>query len=223
MWRGAAIAMIFINHIPRNILSFFTSGNWGLSDNADLFVFLSGLSLAGVLMARHAESRESGFRYTVSRGFTLYVAHLGLMLAVAMVCAIYLAVMQSDALAKYMIMRPIFTQTDLVVGKIVTLTYLPRLMDILPMYMTMIVMTGFVIALVRHQEWFRAVLHSRSLIAVSVTLVAVGVAGAAPWAFTISFPTGGPCLRYCGHIPINRAWLCSAIFIFWPARIWLTS
>ncbi|MBM3577754.1 MAG: hypothetical protein FJX40_08830 [Alphaproteobacteria bacterium] len=45
-WRGAALVTILINHIPGNILGNFTPRNFGFSDSAEAFVFLSGLSVA---------------------------------------------------------------------------------------------------------------------------------------------------------------------------------
>jgi hypothetical protein len=44
-WRGAALATIFINHIPGNMLGYLTPRNFGFSDSAEAFVFLSGLSV----------------------------------------------------------------------------------------------------------------------------------------------------------------------------------
>jgi hypothetical protein len=42
--RGLALAMIFIDHIPGNLLSQITLRNFGFSDAAELFVLLSGFS-----------------------------------------------------------------------------------------------------------------------------------------------------------------------------------
>ncbi len=45
-FRGLALVMIFANHVPGNPLSALTQRNWGLSDSADVFVLLAGLSSA---------------------------------------------------------------------------------------------------------------------------------------------------------------------------------
>jgi hypothetical protein len=45
-WRGVALVTIFINHIPGNILGNLTPRNFGFSDSAEAFVFLSGLSVS---------------------------------------------------------------------------------------------------------------------------------------------------------------------------------
>lgn len=47
-WRGVALVMIFINHIPGLDYSFLTLRQFAISDAAELFVFLAGCSLAFV-------------------------------------------------------------------------------------------------------------------------------------------------------------------------------
>jgi hypothetical protein len=44
-WRGLALVVILIEHIPRNVLDSLTPQNFGFSDAAEAFVFLSGVSL----------------------------------------------------------------------------------------------------------------------------------------------------------------------------------
>ena len=41
-FRGVALLFIFIDHIPRNFLAFFTLHNFGFSDAAEMFVGLAG-------------------------------------------------------------------------------------------------------------------------------------------------------------------------------------
>ena len=45
-WRGAVLVFIFVNHIPGNLLEHLTPRNYGFSDAAEAFVFISGLSVA---------------------------------------------------------------------------------------------------------------------------------------------------------------------------------
>src|SRR2546427_13061158 len=45
-WRGLALLMIFIDHVPENVFQHVTQKNFGFSDAAELFVFLSGVSIA---------------------------------------------------------------------------------------------------------------------------------------------------------------------------------
>jgi hypothetical protein len=48
LFRGFANWAIFLDHIPNQILSSLTTRNYGFSDAADLFVFISGYTAAFV-------------------------------------------------------------------------------------------------------------------------------------------------------------------------------
>ena len=75
--RGVALVMIFVNHVPGTVFEFVTSRNFGFSDAAEGFVFLSGLSAvlayAGGLAARPL---WPGVRRVWKRAWTLYLVHL---------------------------------------------------------------------------------------------------------------------------------------------------
>ncbi|MDJ1158641.1 OpgC domain-containing protein [Chelatococcus sp. SYSU_G07232] len=45
-WRGPILAIIFVNHVPGNLLEHATPRNFGFSDPAEAFVFLSGLAVS---------------------------------------------------------------------------------------------------------------------------------------------------------------------------------
>jgi len=45
-WPGFALRTMFIDHLPENIFQYVTLANFGFSDAAELFVFLSGASVA---------------------------------------------------------------------------------------------------------------------------------------------------------------------------------
>ena len=51
-WRGAVLIVILIDHMPGNPLEHFTPRNFGLSDSAEAFVFLSGLTVGLIYMPR---------------------------------------------------------------------------------------------------------------------------------------------------------------------------
>ncbi len=75
--RGFALATIFINHIPGNVVEPLTSKNFGLSDSAELFVLLAGISAAFAYYGRFsAGERLVASARAVKRAGTLYVAHL---------------------------------------------------------------------------------------------------------------------------------------------------
>ena len=59
-WRGLALLMIFIDHVPENVFQHVTQKNFGFSDAAELFVFLAGVSVALAYGTRFFEERPSG-------------------------------------------------------------------------------------------------------------------------------------------------------------------
>ena len=84
LFRGIANWAIFLNHIPDNAVNWITTRNYGFSDGADLFVFISGYTAAivyGRMMADH------GFLIAATRlakrVWQLYVAHVMLLVIYA--------------------------------------------------------------------------------------------------------------------------------------------
>src|SRR6267378_4815791 len=85
LFRGIALWLIFLDHIPSNVVSWITIRNYGFSDATEIFVFISGYTAAFVY------GREMRDRGTVvagarilKRAWQIYVAHIFLF-------AIYLA------------------------------------------------------------------------------------------------------------------------------------
>src|ERR1700745_3984830 len=72
-WRGLALLMIFIDHLPETVFQHVTQQNFGFSDAAELFVFLSGVSVALAYGTRFFEGETVvAVRAVLRRAFTLY-------------------------------------------------------------------------------------------------------------------------------------------------------
>src|SRR5881392_156471 len=72
-WRGVALLTIFIDHAPDNVFQKITHGNFGFSDAADLFVFLSGASVALAYGSRFFDGKTAAaLRAVFRRALTLY-------------------------------------------------------------------------------------------------------------------------------------------------------
>src|SRR5262245_23591073 len=72
-WRGFALLTIFIDHVPENIFQHVTQKNFGFSDAAELFVFLSGVSVALAYGTRFFDGETVvAVRAVLRRAFTLY-------------------------------------------------------------------------------------------------------------------------------------------------------
>src|SRR5687768_2338579 len=85
LFRGLALWLIFLDHIPSNAVSWITIRNYGFSDATEIFVFISGFTAAFVY---GRAMREQGFvvasARVLKRSWQIYVAHVFLF-------AIYLA------------------------------------------------------------------------------------------------------------------------------------
>src|SRR6195952_4276602 len=141
LFRGVANWAIFLDHIPDNVVNWITTRNYGFSDAADLFVFISGYTASFVYAKMML---ERGFIVGATRLFKrvwqLYAAHV--ILFVIYIAAIgYVAQRYNDP----DIINE-FNVAGLVDNPIQTLTqglllkFKPLNLDVLPLY---IVLMGF--------------------------------------------------------------------------------
>jgi hypothetical protein len=85
-WRGAVLIAILIDHIPGNPLENWTPRNFGLSDSAEAFVFLSGLSVGLIYVPRaYKYGIEPVAGGCFKRALKLYGVHIALTLAALVV------------------------------------------------------------------------------------------------------------------------------------------
>src|SRR6476646_9199048 len=77
LFRGVANWAIFLDHIPDNVVNWITTRNYGFSDAADLFVFISGYT-ASFVYARMMLERGTviGATRLIKRAWQIYVAHV---------------------------------------------------------------------------------------------------------------------------------------------------
>ncbi len=93
-WRGFALLTIFADHMPYSALAHVTHRNFGLSDAAEGFVFLSGMSAALAYGPRFLDGRiGAGLRAVGRRVLTLYGVQIVLsLLALGIVMLVALMV-----------------------------------------------------------------------------------------------------------------------------------
>src|SRR5207244_13221879 len=77
LFRGLALWLIFLDHIPSNAVSWVTIRNYGFSDATEIFVFISGYTAAFVY---GRAMRERGFVLATARvlrrAWQVYAAHI---------------------------------------------------------------------------------------------------------------------------------------------------
>ena len=147
--RGFALVTIFINHVPGNGLEAFTHKNLGLSDAAELFVFLAGIATAFAYMPRFLTG--DGLRQTVrlaQRAFKIYCVHLVVLLAcVAIVATASLAMQDSRILDGANLEALTASPVEALIG-FATLGLQPSYLNILPLYVVLMGMAPAFVKLV---------------------------------------------------------------------------
>jgi hypothetical protein len=136
LFRGVALLIIFVNHVPFNEWSAFTPSRFGWSDAADIFVFLSGYAAA---VAYGRSFCNGGLWLGSLRVFfrcgQIYGAHLGLFFLLAMVCAFGNTLFVEPDYIHRLNIQYFFDHTHEALPALFTLHYVPNYFDILPMYL----------------------------------------------------------------------------------------
>ena len=84
--RGIALIMIFIDHVPGNLLGLVTLRNFGFADAAELFVLLAGFSsMVAYGGSFDRDGVTTGLRRVFMRCLRLYIYQAILLLAVLIV------------------------------------------------------------------------------------------------------------------------------------------
>jgi hypothetical protein len=139
-FRGLALIVIFINHMPDNPWLWYTPSRFGLSDAAEVFVFLSGF--ASALAYGRCFERAGlwlGLVRILHRCVQIYCAHLASFVLLALVCVIGNRwVPEMDDIQRLNIAY-FFDATQQALYDLFSLAYVPNYFDILPMYLVMMV------------------------------------------------------------------------------------
>src|SRR5215469_12679447 len=75
-FRGLSLVFIFINHIPSNFFSNFTSRTYTLFDSAEVFMFLAGYSAALAYYGLVSQGLQAFARRALFRARTILVYHV---------------------------------------------------------------------------------------------------------------------------------------------------
>lgn len=150
-FRGIAWCIIFIAHIPNNWLANYMPGKFGLSDAAELFIFLSGYVTAVSLIRtfEHAGFIVGTVR-VLERCWVLYKAHLLTFFALAAICAAGNRLGGVDYIERLNLYYFFHSTPDAIIG-IFTLTYVPNYFDILPTYIVIMLFIPLIMLLASYQ------------------------------------------------------------------------
>ncbi|AMN44870.1 acyltransferase 3 [Rhodoplanes sp. Z2-YC6860] len=139
LFRGLALWLIFLDHIPNNVLAWFTIRNYGFSDATEIFIFISGYTAAFVYGAAMVQRGfiVAGARI-LKRSWQIYVAHVFLF-AIYMAEISYVASSFENPLyAEEMNALDFIKQPDVTIAQAMLLKFKPVNMDVLPLYIVLL-------------------------------------------------------------------------------------
>ncbi|MBO9451372.1 OpgC domain-containing protein [Tropicibacter sp. R16_0] len=207
-YRGIAMFIILIAHIPNDPWARWIPARFGFSDATEIFVFCSGM--ASAIAFGGAFVRKGWWMGTARVAFRIwqvYWAHIGLFFFVAMSMA---ALDQSGLFEKTYInslnLQHFFKDPASQMVGIFTLTYVPNYFDILPMYLVVLALMPVFVGLQQKLGFWAAALASVALWAVAQT--GVLALPAEPWSAREWFfnPFGWQLLFFTGFA-FMRGWI----------------
>jgi hypothetical protein len=180
LFRGLALWLIFIDHLPPSLLTWFTLRNYGFSDATEIFIFISGYTAAFVYGRALI---ENGFIVAAARilrrAWQIYVAHVFLFTIFLAEISYVATSFENPLYSEEMGIMDFLKQPDVTIVQALLLRFRPVNMDVLPLYIVLMLALPLILVLMR----WRADLT----LALSVLLYA------ATWQFDLyfsSYPNG---------------------------------
>lgn len=139
LFRGVANWAIFLDHIPNNVVAWITTRNYGFSDAAELFIFMSGymtsLVCANIMLRR---GFVAGTAWLMKRVWRLYVAHIFLfVLYVAVIGSVAQSYDNPELINEFNIAGLLGNPFDILTQGLL-LRFKPLNMDVLPLYIVLL-------------------------------------------------------------------------------------
>ncbi len=175
LFRGIALWLIFVDHLPPNILTWFTIRNYGFSDATEIFIFISGYTAAFVYSRA---MRDRGFVVASARIFKrvwqIYVAHVFLFTIYLAEISYIATRFENPLYAEEMGILDFLKQPDVTIVQALLLKFRPVNMDVLPLYIVLMMFLPLILWLMQRK--------ADVALALSVVLYAV------TWEFDLYLP-----------------------------------
>jgi hypothetical protein len=200
LFRGLALWLIYIDHLPPSLLTWFTIRNYGFSDATEIFIFISGYTAAFVY---GRAMLEQGFVVATARilrrAWQIYVAHVFLFTIFLAEISYVASSFENPLYTEEMGIMDFLKQPDVTIVQALLLRFRPVNMDVLPLYIVLMLALPLILALMRWKP--------------DVTLALSSLLYAATWQFDLyfsSYPNG-----YWAFNPM--AWQLLFVFGAWCA------
>jgi len=152
LFRGIALWLIFIDHLPQNLLTWLTIRNYGFSDATEIFIFISGYTAAFVY-GRTMEERGfvvASARIT-KRVWQIYVAHIFLFMIYLAEISYIATSFDNPLYAEEMGILDFLKQPDVTIVQAMLLRFRPVNMDVLPLYIVLMLFLPCILWLMRRK------------------------------------------------------------------------
>ncbi len=150
LFRGLALWLIFIDHVSPDLLTWFTIRNYGFSDAAEIFIFVSGYTAAFVYGRSMFESGiVTGTARIVRRVWQIYTAHVLLFAVLIAEVAVVTAIVQQPFYVEEMGVRHFFSEPGDAMVQALLLRFRPLNMDVLPLYVVLMLSLPVVLLLAK--------------------------------------------------------------------------
>jgi hypothetical protein len=139
-FRGLALIFIFIDHIPENVLSYFTPQAFQFYDAAEVFIFISGYTAA--LVYGRTLALQGAFYATAQilrRAWQLYVAHIFLFMIFIAEVSYTVTTFNNPMYNDEMRVADFLSEPHVAIVKALLLEFQPTFLDILPLYILLLV------------------------------------------------------------------------------------
>ena len=141
LFRGLALWLIFLDHIPENVVNSFTIRNYGFSDATEIFIFISGYTAAFVY---GRTMLQRGFVLAsariLRRAWQLYVAHIFLFTIFMAEIAYVASTFDNPLYAEEMKILDFLKQPDVTIFQALLLKFKPVNMDVLPLHIVLLLL-----------------------------------------------------------------------------------
>ena len=175
--RGLALIVIFIDHVPDNPLSNWTLKNFAFCDAAEVFVLISGIAS---YLAYGGRLEREGFAACAKaigrRWLRVYLAHLLLFFLVASLIITASHYLHATDYVNWLNLDWLIEDPPRAITSALMLSYLPRLVDILPLYVILLAFAPVLIYLVKRDY--------------RLLLLLSGMVYAVTWTWGLNLPAG---------------------------------
>ncbi len=141
LFRGLALWLIFLDHIPSNLVAWVTIRNYGFSDATEIFVFVSGYTAAFVY---GKAMQDRGFLIAgariLRRVWQIYVAHIFLFTIYMAEIAYVATSFENPLYAEEMNILDFLKQPEVTIIQALLLKFKPANMDVLPLYIVLLLL-----------------------------------------------------------------------------------